>query len=224
MKQFYVVPLSGIDTASIARSLAQVADRDGDHVDAYFERCEEVTLLPEGQSPGIQVREEEGLALRLVRGGSSWIAARDRIDAASFKSALRQVSRASPAAFYPLPEMSIGRVFQATEVPELFAFSELLDRAILELHSAFPYQLTVLRHRRWSQVIGCQFAAGPQREFFYSCAVELPWAHYGHVLPELNEVAAQRLAIGVQALFKASTAPPTEPWEGKVVLGSQWLN
>ncbi|MEE8368493.1 MAG: metallopeptidase TldD-related protein [Thermoanaerobaculia bacterium] len=220
MKQFYVVPFSGLDTVSIARSLAQVADRDGDHVDAYLERCEEITLLPEGQSPGICVREQEGLALRLVRGKSSWIAARDRIDATSFESALRQASRTSPVVFYPLPEMTLRRFPRCVDVPELYAFSELLDRAILGLHAAFPYQLTLVRHRRWSQVIGTQLTAASQREFFYSCVIELPWARYGQVLPEIDEVAAQRLARGVQALFKASTAPPVEPREGPVVLGS----
>ncbi len=219
MRQFCVVPLSGIDNASVSRSLAQIAERDGDHVDAFLERCEEVALQPEGQSPGIHVRREEGLAVRLVRGGSSWIAARDRIDAKSFKSALRQVARASPPAYYPVPEFHLERFDGTCEAPELFDFSALLARVISDLHAAFPYQLTLVRHRRWSQVIGSQLVAGPQREFFYSCFVELPCARYGQVLPYLDIVAAQRLALGMQSLFRASEVVPMDVSEGPVVLG-----
>jgi predicted Zn-dependent protease len=219
MKQFYVVALFGIDSASIARSLAQIADREGDQVDAYLERCEEVALPPVTRAPGLRVKHEEGLAVRLVRGGSHWIAARDRIDAKSFKSALRQVARASPVAFYPVADFHLVPFPQPIEAPELFDFTEVLDRAILGMHAAFPYQLTLTRHRRWSQVIGSALVAAPQRESFYSCRVELPWMHYGQVLPQIDEVAARRLAIGMRCLFKASKAEPVTPGETTVVLG-----
>ena len=90
------VDLAELDTIAVGRGLSQIADRHGDVVDAFFERREEVELPPEGESPGPRSWHEEGLAVRLLRHGRTWLAARDAIDADSFQDAVRQVARALP--------------------------------------------------------------------------------------------------------------------------------
>jgi len=84
----------------VARALAQIAERDGDVVDAYFERLEEVEIPPAEEPLGLRVRREEGLAVRLVRGGRTWLATRDTVGSRAFSQALRQVARALPAKVY----------------------------------------------------------------------------------------------------------------------------
>ena len=88
------MPFSELDNAAIARTLSQIAEQPEDVADAFFERREEAELPPEDESPGLRVRREEGFAIRLVREGRTWLAARDVIDAKPFAEALRQIGRA----------------------------------------------------------------------------------------------------------------------------------
>jgi len=92
------MPFESLDSAAIARALAQIAEGKDDVVDVLFERSEEIHLPPEGEAPGYRTRREEGLAVRLVRDDRSWLASRDGIQPGLFHQAVRQVARALPAA------------------------------------------------------------------------------------------------------------------------------
>jgi predicted Zn-dependent protease len=99
------MPWSELDTAAVARTLAQIAEQPDDVVDAYFERREEVELPPEDDAPGLRVWREEGFAVRLLRGPRTWMASRDGIAEQPFAEALRQVARALPPVGYPEPRL-----------------------------------------------------------------------------------------------------------------------
>ncbi len=99
------MPWSELDTAAVARTLAQIAEQPDDVVDAYFERREEVELPPEDDAPGLRIWREEGFAVRLLRGHRTWMASRDGIAERPFAEALRQVARALPPVGYPEPRM-----------------------------------------------------------------------------------------------------------------------
>ncbi len=99
------MPWSELDTAAVARTLAQIADQPDDVVDAYFERREEVELPPEDDAPGLRIWREEGFAVRLLRGQRNWMASRDGFAERPFAEALRQVARALPPVGYPEPRV-----------------------------------------------------------------------------------------------------------------------
>jgi predicted Zn-dependent protease len=225
-------PFAALDLPAAARALAQVADRPGDLVDAYFERTEEVALPPEdraGPAPGIEVRREEGLAIRLVRDGHAWLAARDSLDDAAFSGALRRTARALPPASYPAPHLAAAPWPGAARAPEVRELPSRLARAIRARHAAFTLRLTVRRHRRWLQVIGGEklLPAG-ERESFYSLDAELPWVsgaagrdgafRHGALLPEPTDAAVDDFAELLVGLFRAREAPPPAAARGPVVL------
>lgn len=220
-------PFAELDLPAAARALAQIADRPGDLVDAYFERTEEVALPPEdrgGPAPGIEVRREEGLAIRLVRDGRAWLAARDSLDADAFSGVLRRSARAVPPASYPAPHLAPAPWPGAAEAPEVRELPSRLARAIRARHAAFALRLTVRRHRRWLQVIGGEkLLPAAERESFYSVEAELPWAargagRHGALLPELTDAAVDEVAELLVGLFRAREAPPPAAARGPVVL------
>lgn len=231
-------PFAGLDRAAVARALSQLADRPGDLADAWFERSEEVELPPEDRPPGVRVRREEGLAVRLLRtgappgsgtsaGGShtgtggceSWLAARDVISAEAFGEALRQASRVLPAAAYPRPEVAPAAWPGAAEAPEVLAFPAAVHRCVRQRRTAFPVALTVRRHRRWVQVVGSgKLVPEPQAEGFYSVVAELPWGRWGALFPALGAAEAEVVATALVERFRAREAPPPDPFRGAVVL------
>ena len=180
------VDLAELDTIAVGRGLSQIADRQGDIVDAFFERREEVELPPEGEAPGLRSWREEGLAVRLLRRGRTWLASRDAIDAGAFQGAVRQVARALPAATYPAPRFRASRTAVAIEAPEVLAYPAAVERLLERRYVGLPLRLTVRRHQRWTRVIGSSLAADPQEERFYSCVAELPWARHGSVFERLD--------------------------------------
>jgi predicted Zn-dependent protease len=190
------VDLAELDTIAVGRGLSQIADRQGDVVDAFFERSEEVELPPKGEAPGLRSWREEGLAVRLLRRGRTWLASRDAIDADSFQGAVRQVARALPAATYPAPRFRAGRPAVAVEAAEVLAFpvavERLLERRYVGLH--------------------------PQEERFYSCVAELPWARHGAGFERLDERAAAEVVESLMGLYRARQAPAAEPGRVTVVL------
>src|SRR4051812_45475594 len=183
------MPFSKLDTAAVARTLSQIAEHPDDVVDAFFERREEVELAPEGDPGGLRVWREEGFAVRLVREGRTWLAARDAIEAKPFAEALRQVARAISAATYPEPYLEVAPP-EPVAVPELLDFPGALARAVRAHHVGFPLAISVRRHRRWVQVVGPRLVAGAERESFYSCTVDSSWGRYGALLPRLDAGAA----------------------------------
>lgn len=216
MKPF--VDLAELDTVAVGRGLAQIADRPRDVVDAFFECHEEVELGPESESPGLRSRREEGLAVRLLRRGRTWLASRDIIDADAFRGAVRQVARALPAATYPAPRFRSRRPAATIEAPEVLAFPAAVERLLERRYVGLPLRLTVRRHHRWTRVIGSSLAADPQEELFYSCVAELPWARHGAVFRRLDEQAAEEVIDSLMGLYRARHAPVAEPGGATVLL------
>lgn len=216
-------PFAALDRAAVARALSQIADRDGDLADVWFERLEVVELPPEnGPSGGggVRVRREDGMAVRLLRGGDGWGSARDEVTTDAFSDALRQTARVLPTAPYALPDLAAPPWPGPPAAPELLAFPSAVHRAVRSRRAAFPLALTVRRHRRWLQVVGLgKLVPEPQAESFYSLQAELPWGRWGTLLPRLGETAAAEVADALVEAFRARGAPPPEPAAGVVVLG-----
>jgi predicted Zn-dependent protease len=214
------MPWPELETAPIARLLSQIAEQPEDLADAFFELREDVELAPEGERPGLRIHREEGFAVRLMREGRSWLAARDALDGEQFAEALRQVARALPSASYPAPELrpTPPALDLAREVLD---FPALVVRAVRAQHAGFALRLTVRRHRRWLQVVGPRLVPGAEQESFYSCEVETEWGRRGFLLLALDAAAAARLAAGAVALFRARHAAPPEPLHGVAVLGPE---
>ncbi len=213
------MPFAGFDTAAVARALDQIADQPGDLVDAYFERLEEIELPPGDEAPGFKLRREEGLAVRLVRGGRTWLAARDAIQPPAFTQALKQVARALPTAPYPEPSLPL-EPWGPASAPELYGFPAAVEREVRRRHAAFPVRLTVKRHRRFVQVVGPRLSAGGESEVFYSLVAELEGGEasgarrYGALLPLVTAREAGEVAAALVGRFRARQAP--SPPAGRV--------
>lgn len=213
------MPFSDLDRPAVARALSQIVDRPDDVAEAYFEDLSVVTLPPDDSGgPGLWVRQERGLALRLARRGRVWLAGRDEITPGDFSEALRQVARVLPSASYPEPRLGEAPRRETPTAPEILELPSLLSRAIRERHVAFPLRPTLRRIRRRVQVVGTGPVPDPQAEDFYSASFELPWGSWGTLLTELGIGAADRLAERLVAFFRARQADPPEPGRGIVVL------
>ncbi len=214
------LPFTHLDSAGIARTLSQIADRPEDLADAFFERSEEIELPAVDRSPGLRVWRESGLAIRLLRDGKTWLAGRDRIDRDVFHDALRRVARAMPRAPYPRPELPGDRWDDTPAAPEILTFPSDVERALRTHHLSFPNRLTIRRHRRWVRVIGTQLASGTEFESFYSFRAEMPWGHFGCLLDSLAGKTAEEVARQLVNLFRSHDAVPPEPWRGVSILGA----
>ncbi|MEO1367478.1 MAG: hypothetical protein AAFX50_09910, partial [Acidobacteriota bacterium] len=209
-----------LDTAGVSRVLAQLAERPGDAADVYFEHTEEVELPDDGEVPGLRVWREGGLAVRLVRGGDTWLASRDRIDKESFGDAVRRVARTLPST--PFPQPQVGRFVWRTrpEAPEVQGFPSLVRRALRAQDIDVKVRLKVRRHRRWIRVVGLQVASGLERECFYSAVAEGPFGRFGALFIGLDEAAADVLARRVARAIAAEDALTIAAGEAPCVLGS----
>jgi predicted Zn-dependent protease len=207
-----------LDTAAVARALAQIADQPEDLADAYFERREEVELPPDDEGPGPRVWREEGFAVRLVRGRHAWLASRDGIAERPFAEALRQVARAQPSIGYPEPRVR-ALPLEASDGRELRDFPAAVGRAVRAHHVGFAVRMTLRRHRRSLQVVGARLAGEPQEERFYSCVLDSEWGRCGALLPRLDAAAAEAIAAAAVALFRARHAAPPAASSGVAVLG-----
>ncbi len=210
---------SSIETLPIARSLAQIADRRDDLAEVYLERIEEVVVADDRWTPGVAVRREQGFAVRLVRGGATWLAARDGFDGERFAGALRQAARALPSASYSIPRLRIPPAGGPVSAPEVIEFDSLLRRSLRAHHVAFPLRVEARRHRRELQIVGTTLVPESESELYYSCRLETPWGVSGSVLTELDRAAAERLAASLVAAFRGSKAPAAPGGAQPVVLG-----
>jgi predicted Zn-dependent protease len=213
-----VSTFDSLDTAAVARALAQIADGKDDLIDAFFERVEEVELPAEGEAPGLRLRREEGLAVRLVRDGRSWLSARDELTPEAFADALRQVARALPTAFYSEPRIAPRPWGEPPGAEELAELPLAVARAIRAHHVAFPLRLTVRRHRREVQVVGPRLVPEPEVELFYSLEAELPWGSWGGLAAELAGAAEEAAEPLVERFRCRNAAPPEARRDAVVVL------
>ena len=213
-------PFLELDATAVARSLSQIADREDDLAEVYFERREEIVLPPPDYSPGVLCRRDEGLAVRLVREGKTWLASRDGLQDGLLETALKQVARLVPSTSYPVPNIDIRPADDPSVPAELLDFPSLVNRAIRKRLAAFPLRLTVRFHRRWLRVVRPQLSPDPENESFFSCEADLPWARWGTLLPRLDEKAADRVARSLTSLFRSREAEPVVSGRRTVVLGS----
>ena len=220
MTESLQMPFSALDTAAIARSLSQIADREGDLAEVFFERREEMVLPPADRSPGVMSLQDEGLAVRLIRNGKSWLATRDEIEAGLLGAALKQVARVVPATPYPDPSLEVGLAEPPKVAAEQLDFPRLVTRAIRRRLAGFPLNLTVRSHRRWLRVVRPQLSPEPETESYFSCEADLPWARWGTLLTRLDETAADRVARSLTSLFRAREAQGVDAGRHTVVLGS----
>ena len=210
---------ASLQTAQLGRSLAQIADHEGDHADLYLERLEDVEVPENEESPGVMVRREQGFAVRLLRQGRTWLAARDRLDSDNLRHALRQVARAVPSAAY-LPEIPLSEPWnEEYAVDEVLAFPSRVREQIRQSHVAFPTLLNCGRHRRLVQVVGTRFVSEAEHEKFYSFVAELPWTRHGVLLPRLGEHEAEGVVRILIDSFRAREAPPPKSAAPVTVLG-----
>ena len=212
-------PFAELDAAALARSLSQVADREGDLAEVFLERREELVLPPSDQSPGVRAWHDEGLAVRLIRDGKMWFASRDGFAKASLASALKQVARTVPTASYPVPEIVVPPMPRPQIGSEQLDFPRMVTGAIRKRLAAFPFRLTVTSHRRWIRVVRPQLSPEPELEQYFSCHADLPWARWGTLLHRLDERAADRVARSLTSLFRAREAQPFQPGRFAVVMG-----
>ncbi len=213
------MPFSRLDAAAVARTLSQIADRPGDLADLFLERREEIELPPPDRAPGFRVWRESGLAVRLLRGGQSWLAARDGIGREVFHDALRSAARAMPRASYPEPELAEAPWEEAPRAPEVLAFPPAVERRLRAHRTDLEARLTVRRHRRWVRVVGTQLAGGVEHESFYSLRAETAAGTTGFLLAELGDGDAERVARSLVRATQAREATAPEPRPGTCVLG-----
>jgi hypothetical protein len=213
--------LDGLDLVAVSRCLSQMVERDGDLVDAFFERHEVVELPQDERAAGVSWRCEEGAAVRLSRGRETWLATCDEFDSELFYSALRQVARSWPQATYPAPELAMPALEDPDGAPEVHRFPSQLTRALREQLVAFPMEVRVRRHRRWIQVVGPQVIPEPESEAFYSIEVHTPWTSYGRLATELGESTAEEVAGSLADAFHARKALSPDAGESALVLSAQ---
>lgn len=212
------VQLPRFDLAAVARCLAQIADGEGDFVDAFFERREVVELADGDTAPQWRVRGEEGFCLRLMRQHRSWLACRDRIAREPFAAALRQIARAVPQAPYPAPEFQAARAAPLA-AEEVQRWPTRIAREVRRHHIAFPLHLTVQRHRRLVRWVDTRLAPDVERESFYSLAARTPWGALGELAVSLDgDEAVQAFAGRLLARFHGRDAPPPDPGPAVVIL------
>ncbi len=214
------MPFSDIDAAAISRALSQIADRPDDLADAYFERLEEIELPPEGSEPGIRVRRESGLAIRLLRDGHTWLAGRDGIDNERFAEALRRVARALPSAPYPVPDLGRDVWLEPASAPEVQELPALFQKALRSYHGDIgTIPITVRRHRKWVRVVGSHLASSTEHEQFYSVAARMDGARYGGLFETLDATTIEQIASSVVRIRAAREAEVPESGPHSCVLG-----
>ncbi len=214
------------DAGALGRCLAQIADSRSDAIDLFLEQKEELELRSEEPGPGVVERLDEGLAVRLVRDGHTYLAARDDFEKGTLESALREVARVSPATPYRVPEWADSPMSEAAEarfepeLQELAEFPPLVRRLVRERLSAFEFRLRVGRFRRSIQVVGRRLVPGEESETFFSLGASTPWGRLGALTHNLGEATAVRLVDRLVGRFHARASEHLPTCAGPLVLGA----
>lgn len=213
------MPLTQLDTGGIARSLSQIADRAGDHVDVFLEVQRETRVRGAAEALVPSTRREEGLAVRLLRDGRTWLASRDEVSPVAFSDAVGRVARARPGAVARPPKELTPAPTTPEAADRLIDFIAAVEQAITSHHAAFPVVWDVSHHRRVSRVVGAMLSPGQQDEHFFSCRATMPWARWGGLLPDLEPGRAEAVARSLITLFRARKSTGPVPGRQNVVLG-----
>lgn len=211
-------PFPWLDRGAVARALAVVADREGDDAEVYCERLAVVALAEGEGTPALEVRAEQGFAVRLGRGDRSFLASRDELTTAAFADALRQVARVQPRAL-PEPELAAPPILVEMDLVErMRGFVRAVHAALRQRHVAFPLRLALRCERREVAVVGPRLAPDPECEVSFAVRAELPWGRHGLLAPDLDATTADRLAAALATRFRAREAPPLAASSARVLV------
>lgn len=209
---------SEADASAVGRCLAQVAGEATEIADLFLERRHELELRSEEDGPGVVERRDEGLAIRLVRDGHTYLAARDGFEPAALKSALREVARVAPASAYRVPELAPVCPVESPVRDELRDFPSRVRRAVREQHAAFEFQVRVARQSRRVQLVGRRLVPEAQTEEFFSLVFRTPWGRFGTLVPQLDEQCVQAVAGSLVDRFHARAGERVAGFSGPIVL------
>ena len=215
------MPFSSLEVAPIARTLAQLIEHPEEICELYLEHLEQVELPPL-PSPGLLVRRESGLGLRLVQGGVCWSGGRDIISSEAFQDTLRKVVRRMPRV--PFPHLDLGFTPPAAEpehAAELAAFVQLIEGRLRRNETQPLPRVRVVSHRRAIKVISPSHATGVETEAYFS--VQLHEAGGGrsraHLFTRLDEDSADLVADSFTRGRAAQGATFPGSYRGACVLG-----
>ncbi len=222
------MPFSSLEVAPIARTLAQLVEQKEDICDLYLEHLEQVELPP-WPTPGLLVRHESGLALRLVQGGSCWLGGHDGISSEAFQDLLRKVVRRMPR--LPFPHLDLGATV-APGPPEnaaaLSTFARELESRLRRQDGVVVPRARVVRYRRALKVVSPSHATGTENELYYSVQLDSEKLEgaagiraRAHLFTRLDEDAAEKVALSYLRAFAARVATFPGSWRGACVLGSE---
>ena len=205
-----------MDGGAVARLLSLVSEDPAALVDAFFERREELELMPAGESCGIRTRREEGFAIRLVSGDQTWMVSRDAIDGDLVLEAVRRTARRMAQGLALAPRLRSLPWEDSGDRAEMMAFPAQVETRLRKRRLAFPCRLLLRRHRRWIKVIGREFVGDTEVEEFWSLRADLPGGPWGTLVPALTSDAAEKVASSLSGLFRSRHAVP--PSRGRVDL------
>lgn len=222
------MPFSSLEVAPIARTLAQLTEQKEDICDLYLEHLEQVELPP-WPTPGLLVRQESGLALRLVQGGSCWLGGHDGISSEAFQDLLRKVVRRMPR--LPFPHLDLGPAVLPAP-PEnaagLSAFALELESRLRREDAAVVPRARVVRYRRALKVVSPSHATGTESELYYGVQLaneKLEEAAgtrgRAHLFTRLDGAAAEVVALSYRRAFAARVATFPGTFRGSCVLGAE---
>ena len=212
--------LRNLDTAAIARTFSEISSAADDPSDVFFEAIEDTGFTSGEDGPALSVRHESGFAARITRGARCWQASRDAIRGRDLVEALRQVARSPPSGMLVEPVIAVAPLSEGGAA-ELVRLGAATVEAIRSRHAAFPLKLSIVRRLREIQVVGRQFAAGLQRERYYSLRAETPWGAFGSLETTLSAERIQTFAAALVDRFRARDAPPPPSGKTMMVLSPQ---
>jgi len=201
--------------------VAALAEAPGDWADVYLEWREEAVWSGGERAPGLEVRRDEGVAVRLVRDGHTYLASGDELSPRVLADALRRAARAQPRTALPEPRLAAAGPAAPVDTAPLAEFHDQVFAGLRQRLLAFPLRLSVRSHRRWVQVVGSRLAAPGEEERFWSAVADTPWGQRGRLLPELSGAAAEELAETLARLFRSREAPAVAPGRMPIVLAPQ---
>lgn len=219
------MPFSSLEVAPIARTLAQLVEQKEDICDLYLERLEEVELPP-GALPGLLVRQESGLSVRLIQGPSGWHGGHDTIGSEALQDLLRKVVRRIPRLPFPHLDLAVEPPKPPQDTGELAAFALELEN-LLRAKDGLPVpRPRVVRFERALKVVSPSHATGVEKERYYSVQLDcsgLEAAPRGraHLFAQLGSAAAEKVAQSFHRACAARGATFALAWRGDCVLGPE---
>lgn len=220
------MPFSSLEVAPIARTLAQLIEHQEDICDLYLEHLEQVELPP-SSAPGIVVRQEVGLSVRLIQGASCWLGGRDQISSEALQDTLRKVVRRMPRLPFPHLDLAFKTPQKPESAADLSEFALLLENRLRRNQGLPVPRARVVRHQRSLKVISPSHATGVESELFYSVQLDTEaiggagWRSRSHLLTRLDEVAASQISASFSHALAARSAVFSGSFRGACVLGPE---